>query len=171
MQWNVLSHADIAECTSSPCLNGGTCQDGVNGFRCRCLDGYSGAHCEIGINCNYCILEKKSQPNQFRSMKIINYEKVPPFSIKRGKAAGFVAMENEAELFSSIHHGCKCLIDCCVYVCVCMNVCMYVCMCISVCVCVRARLWWQARQGVRSDIHAIITTTLIIFCTLIMYKF
>ena len=32
---------DIDECATQPCLNEGTCQDGVNGFSCECADGYS----------------------------------------------------------------------------------------------------------------------------------
>lgn len=31
---------------SSLCLNGGTCDDGVDTYSCRCPSGYSGAHCE-----------------------------------------------------------------------------------------------------------------------------
>ena len=32
---------DIDECVTNPCLNDGTCVDGVNGFTCECIDGYS----------------------------------------------------------------------------------------------------------------------------------
>ena len=39
---------DINECYSSPCQNGGTCEDLVNGYTCYCLSGYSGDHCQIG---------------------------------------------------------------------------------------------------------------------------
>ena len=39
---------EIDECASSPCQNGGTCRDLVNGFMCDCADGYEGMHCEIG---------------------------------------------------------------------------------------------------------------------------
>ncbi len=41
---------DIDECGSDPCLNGATCQDGPNGYRCRCLPGYEGAHCQIDVS-------------------------------------------------------------------------------------------------------------------------
>lgn len=34
--------SDVNECASSPCKNGGTCEDGVNQFICRCLPGYGG---------------------------------------------------------------------------------------------------------------------------------
>ena len=37
--------ADIDECASNPCENGGTCVDGVNGYTCTCAAGYSGTMC------------------------------------------------------------------------------------------------------------------------------
>ncbi|CAH1782710.1 unnamed protein product [Owenia fusiformis] len=42
--------ADIDECASSPCLNGGTCVDGVNGYTCGCIPGYEGLHCDVDID-------------------------------------------------------------------------------------------------------------------------
>ena len=38
--------ANIDECSSGPCLNGGTCQDGVNAYTCDCDAGYDGTQCE-----------------------------------------------------------------------------------------------------------------------------
>ena len=37
--------SDIDECVSNPCLNGGTCHDGVNSFTCTCTLGYIGPTC------------------------------------------------------------------------------------------------------------------------------
>lgn len=39
-------NVDIDECASSPCNNGGTCINEVNGFRCVCPEGYHHPHCQ-----------------------------------------------------------------------------------------------------------------------------
>lgn len=39
---------DIDECSSSPCSNGGTCNDQVNEYSCTCASGYSGLGCAQG---------------------------------------------------------------------------------------------------------------------------
>ncbi|NXY44430.1 PGCA protein, partial [Ceuthmochares aereus] len=39
---------DTDECHSSPCLNGATCVDGIDSFKCLCLPSYGGDLCEIG---------------------------------------------------------------------------------------------------------------------------
>ena len=43
-----LSVADINECDSSPCENGCTCADAINGYSCGSIAGYTGTHCETG---------------------------------------------------------------------------------------------------------------------------
>ena len=35
-------------CDSSPCLNGGTCVEEEDDFRCRCTDKYEGKICDVG---------------------------------------------------------------------------------------------------------------------------
>ena len=42
-----ILHADIDECASSPCQNGGTCVDGSNSYTCICNVGYVGDNCEM----------------------------------------------------------------------------------------------------------------------------
>ncbi|XP_078382277.1 uromodulin-like [Oculina patagonica] len=38
------------ECSSNPCLNGGTCIDMINGFKCACPDSLTGMHCELATD-------------------------------------------------------------------------------------------------------------------------
>ena len=40
--------ADIDECGSNPCRNGGTCSDAVNRFICTCKPGYTDINCQTG---------------------------------------------------------------------------------------------------------------------------
>ena len=45
---SIFSTPDIDECASSPCQNGGTCTDMVDGYNCTCAAGYDGENCEYG---------------------------------------------------------------------------------------------------------------------------
>lgn len=40
----------VDDCAPNPCLNGGTCADGVNTFTCTCAAGYTGTTCETDID-------------------------------------------------------------------------------------------------------------------------
>ena len=49
---------DVDECESNPCVNGGHCDDDVNGYTCDCASGYTDIHCQgdtyfNGISFNY----------------------------------------------------------------------------------------------------------------------
>ena len=37
--------ADVDDCASVVCANGGTCIDGVNTVTCECVPGYTGPRC------------------------------------------------------------------------------------------------------------------------------
>ncbi|VVC87020.1 unnamed protein product [Leptidea sinapis] len=41
---------DIDECLSSPCKNGGTCQNLENNYECACVEGFEGKDCSSNIN-------------------------------------------------------------------------------------------------------------------------
>ncbi|XP_078382279.1 pancreatic secretory granule membrane major glycoprotein GP2-like [Oculina patagonica] len=38
------------ECSSNPCLHGGTCTDMIIGFRCACAASFTGSHCELNTD-------------------------------------------------------------------------------------------------------------------------
>jgi hypothetical protein len=42
--------ADIDECGSTPCANGGSCTDGLGSYSCACASGFSGLFCQTDIN-------------------------------------------------------------------------------------------------------------------------
>ena len=46
------------DCISNPCLNGGTCQDGINGYTCSCIPGFTGSTCSLGMSVSQCTCKK-----------------------------------------------------------------------------------------------------------------
>ncbi|XP_072902170.1 coagulation factor X-like [Hemitrygon akajei] len=45
--WN--KYVDGNQCESNPCKNQGSCSDGINLYKCTCLEGFKGINCEIEI--------------------------------------------------------------------------------------------------------------------------
>lgn len=41
---------DTDECASNPCVNGGTCTDLIDGFKCSCQRGFYGPRCSSHLN-------------------------------------------------------------------------------------------------------------------------
>lgn len=54
-----LTCEDIDECLSSPCINGGSCINLANSFRCQCPNGFNGTICETPID--YCAVNNRCQ--------------------------------------------------------------------------------------------------------------
>ena len=50
----ILSYPFAAKlyCSSSPCQNGGVCEEKENNYQCQCKDGYLGYNCEGNRNRN-----------------------------------------------------------------------------------------------------------------------
>ena len=40
--------AEIDECASVPCVNDGTCVNGINSYTCLCVAGYTDLECAAG---------------------------------------------------------------------------------------------------------------------------
>lgn len=40
----------LDDCKNNPCMNGGSCIDGVNSHVCTCKAGFTGKNCQININ-------------------------------------------------------------------------------------------------------------------------
>ena len=50
LQTGSVCEEDIDECSSSPCINGGTCTDSLATHVCTCPFGYTGTNCELNID-------------------------------------------------------------------------------------------------------------------------
>jgi hypothetical protein len=44
-------YQDPDNCTPNPCMNGGTCTDGIDSYACVCVEGLSGSNCEL-VSCD-----------------------------------------------------------------------------------------------------------------------
>ncbi|KAK2163793.1 hypothetical protein LSH36_74g10031 [Paralvinella palmiformis] len=40
----------IIDCSHSPCINGGSCTDNINGHTCQCVEGFTGKNCQTDID-------------------------------------------------------------------------------------------------------------------------
>lgn len=39
---------DVDECKNNPCKNGGTCTNSKGSYKCNCVQGFTGKHCNQG---------------------------------------------------------------------------------------------------------------------------
>lgn len=52
----ISESGDIDDCYSYPCLNGGTCVDGVNSYTCTCKHLFNGTNCENDLSVYGCLV-------------------------------------------------------------------------------------------------------------------
>ena len=58
---------DIDDCSPSKCMNGGTCVDGVNSYKCLCPRGYTGTDCETGTDMHVSPIHMETRRCEFES--------------------------------------------------------------------------------------------------------
>ncbi len=64
-----LSTDGLDKCNSNPCINGGSCVDGLQGYHCECVDPFVGDHCESkSASCVIKIINTLSQGLSLTSM-------------------------------------------------------------------------------------------------------
>ena len=69
-------YIDINECSSEPCLNGGSCEDEEDGYVCTCADGYTGDECQFGTleyRCVFFSIKYSIIPNEAVLRHLIGY--------------------------------------------------------------------------------------------------
>ncbi|XP_043089549.1 fibulin-7 [Puntigrus tetrazona] len=114
---------DVDECLSSPCANGGTCEDEVNGFSCVCSTGWTGPTCQsptptffvtvansspVGAGAGSS-LSRPSRCSQVQGMTHCTCE--PGFSIS-GRDSSVCTDIDECKLFHKGPAGRLCLHEC-----------------------------------------------------------
>ena len=65
----IASFADINECSSQPCQNGGVCSDATDSYECYCDGGYSGDTCGVGEALTVSVLQFYSR-DAWRSRRL-----------------------------------------------------------------------------------------------------
>ena len=51
-RYHVSFSSDTDDCYPNPCLNNGTCTDGVNDYNCTCVPGFVGKNCSNSKSLN-----------------------------------------------------------------------------------------------------------------------
>ena len=45
-----LCEINVDDCIDNPCLNSGSCVDGINSYTCVCSPGYTSENCSVAVN-------------------------------------------------------------------------------------------------------------------------
>ena len=67
------------DCHSNPCINGGTCFDDVNDFKCKCPEGWVGKTCESYNYCKTSPCKNKGNCTNVPEMNMFKCECKAPF--------------------------------------------------------------------------------------------
>lgn len=89
--------ADINDCASSPCKNGGTCIDGINSFQCFCPDGWEGSLCDAGE----CVGGNSSRYTDL--MSHMSWERTSSLRVKSQTKQWRVCLEEQQLMLLSQH--------------------------------------------------------------------
>ena len=55
MSYIYIHNADVDECLTPTCLNGGDCKNTFGGFKCTCKPGFKGVNCQTGIQYQFSV--------------------------------------------------------------------------------------------------------------------
>ena len=118
----IFNTADVNECSSNPCVNGGVCADSLDMYACLCPDCLSPQTpvCYGGINCDRCKIfriwhqRSKSQPNrrdinqQWHTphKKVLNFNMIFSNVIQNAYVIFLICSMQRAIWFGS-DNGCK----------------------------------------------------------------
>ncbi|CAH1248835.1 SSC5D [Branchiostoma lanceolatum] len=58
---------DVDDCDSNPCQNKGTCIDGVGHYKCQCVPGWFGVHCEMKENLSSMKMTSQEQTDPWKT--------------------------------------------------------------------------------------------------------
>ncbi|XP_069742209.1 protein eyes shut homolog [Narcine bancroftii] len=97
-----ICEKEIDECSSGPCLNGGLCQDEVNGYSCLCKEGWTGSHCQVDID--------ECQPNP--CINGICFQKTPRPGYTCFCSPGFVGVNCEQNYNDCFIYSCPVGFEC-----------------------------------------------------------
>ena len=80
--------ADIDDCSPNPCQNGGLCADGIDGYTCACVPGYSGTNCQTSKFFNLVRPMREHLKNVCMYMYVRNLTGAGLFRLKMAEGEG-----------------------------------------------------------------------------------